>query len=284
MSKNTLPIVAAVPNYNMGDSLHALLPQLLAENYDHVYVLDDKSTDGSREAVEAFAPEVTFVAGQKNIGAGGNRNRILPSLKRDALIHFLDADVRVASQDIADAARESLSAEATGFVGGLVLDAAGVQTPWNYGPRQSLYSLLGSGVQLQVTSLQGAHPHLAERARKQLNGLLEDWPDTAAPQARRPVFWTSEANLAISSIVFARLGGFDKNLREHDIQDLAIRSQKLGLTNYFDPSLAVTHTDAQVRDYNRMREMRRAERYIARKHGLINWLLPGGHVKPRYNH
>lgn len=283
MSKEALPIVAAVPNYNMGDSLSVLLPQIIAENYDHAYVLDDKSRDGSREIAEQFYPEVTFVAGQRNVGAGGNRNRILPSLRQPSLIHFLDADVRLASENTAESVRKSLSDAATGFVGGLVLDQAGVQSPWNYGPRQSLYSFLGAGAQLAVASQQTSRPELARNVRQNLRFLLEDWPDTSELQTRRPVFWTSEANMAISSNVFARIGGFDKKLREHDIQDLAIRAQKLGLINYFDPAFAVTHTDLQVREYDRMREMRRAERYIARKHGLKDWLLPDGHLKPRYN-
>ena len=46
-----LPVVAAIPNYNMGEHLRRLLPQVLAQHYDAVFVLDDASTDESADVV-----------------------------------------------------------------------------------------------------------------------------------------------------------------------------------------------------------------------------------------
>ena len=73
-----LPVVAAIPNYNMGQQLAALLPELAQQDYADVFVLDDASTDGSREVVEGFnhGSGVHFVAGAENKGAGPTRGSV----------------------------------------------------------------------------------------------------------------------------------------------------------------------------------------------------------------
>lgn len=42
-----LQVVAVVPNYNTADNLANLLPKVLQQGYDRVFVLDDGSTDHS---------------------------------------------------------------------------------------------------------------------------------------------------------------------------------------------------------------------------------------------
>ncbi|HVV25975.1 MAG TPA: hypothetical protein VHC21_03010 [Candidatus Saccharimonadales bacterium] len=74
------------------------------------------------------------------------------------------------------------------------------------------------------------------------------------------------------SKVFEQVGGYDPKLRDHDIQDLAIRLHEAGKQGYFDPSISAIHTAVQVRHGNRNSSMAAAEFYIARKHGLLKWL------------
>jgi GT2 family glycosyltransferase len=86
--------------------------------------------------------------------------------------------------------------------------------------------------------------------------------------------------LLINSDVFTEVGGFNDTLREHEIQDLAIRLHDKGLSRWFDPSISVQHKNEQnVRDYNRQAAMFRAELRIARMQGIRNWLLPNGKFK-----
>jgi hypothetical protein len=40
-----LPVIAAIPNYNMGEHFRRLLTQLVNQDYDRIFVLDDASTD-----------------------------------------------------------------------------------------------------------------------------------------------------------------------------------------------------------------------------------------------
>ena len=60
-----IPVVAAIPNYNMGDNLRRLLPQILAQSYDRIFVLDDASTDHGVDVVGEFRKEVKLLRNPK---------------------------------------------------------------------------------------------------------------------------------------------------------------------------------------------------------------------------
>lgn len=274
------PVFAAIPNYNMAPQLAELLPRVCAQGYDEVFVLDDASTDDSRDVVAAYNTDIKFVAGDINVGAGGNRNRLIPHLGQRSLIHFIDADVRLETQNIPEVASDLMPSEPTGFVGGLVLNLDGRQNPWNYGPRIGLGGDVGGALQLYFAALAGRRPQAAATFRKRFHYLLQDWPNLLEDPAPRPVFWNAEANMLIQSDVFSGLGGFNPALRDHDVQDLAIRMEQKGLGRRFDPSIAVTHTAVDVRHTNRYLAMLKADVYLMRTYGLRDWLHyqhPGKH-------
>lgn len=120
-----LPVIAAIPNYNMADGLNRLLPTVVNQGYDKIFVLDDASNDNSREVVNSFRGRVQFVAGKSNLCSSGNRNRVLEVVRDNAIIHFLDADTEIASDNTPDKLRTIFLEPEIGFVGGLVLDASG---------------------------------------------------------------------------------------------------------------------------------------------------------------
>lgn len=277
-----LPVVAAIPNYNMGQQLATLLPELAQQDYADVFILDDASTDGSREVVEDFnhGSGVHFVAGAENKGAGPTRNLIIGALGYKAVIHFLDADITLKTERIPEVAQDIMPSKAVGFVGGLALTPEGTQSVWNYGPRQGLRGDMGAPIQMKIEPLVTTDPEKAKSIRQRFERLLVDWPNPFAEPTRRRVFWNIEQNLLMQSDVFAEVGGFNDTLREHEIQDLAIRLYDKGLARWFDPSIAVQHKNEQnVRDYNRQAAMFKAEVQIARMQGIRNWLLPNGKFK-----
>jgi GT2 family glycosyltransferase len=280
--KDRLPVVAAIPNYNMGEQLVALLPELAQQDYADVFVLDDDSTDGSREIVEGFnhGSGVHFVAGAENKGAGPTRNLVIGALGYKAIIHFLDADITLRTERIPEVVHDIMPSEPIGFVGGLALTPQGTQSVWNYGPRQGLRGDVGAPIQMKIETLVTSDPEKGEALRKRFERLLVDWPDPFSEPVRRQVFWNIEQNLLISSDVFAEVGGFNDTLREHEIQDLAIRLYNRGLSRWFDPSISVQHKNEQnVRDYNRQAAMFKAELRIARMQGIRTWFLPNGKFK-----
>jgi len=273
-----LPVVAAIPNYNMGQQLAGLLPILVEQNYSDVFVLDDASTDGSREVVEDLnrGSGIHFVTSSKNKGAGSARNLVIEALNYKAIIHFLDADVSPQTKHMPEIAHDIMPTEPVGFVGGIALTTEGIQSVWNYGPRQGIRADIGANIQAKIEPLITSKPDKAKAIRRRFSKLLEDWPDPLSEPVRKQVFWNIEANLLVQSNVFTEFNGFDEKLREHEIQDLAIRLHNSGLKSYFDPSISVLCKNEQnVREYNRLTAMFRAELYIARKHGLRNWLKSG---------
>lgn len=280
MSNNALPVVAAIPNYNMAASLRELLPQLAKQDYAGIYVLDDASTDGSREVVKSFDSNIQFVAGQENVGAGGNRNRILRALGFDAIIHFIDADMHLETEGVPELAQEIAGSDTVGFVGGLIKDLSGRQHPFNYGPRQCLWADIGANIQSYIYSKLDSDPAKAMEVRQRFQRFVADFPDLQAKPTPRQVFWNAEANLLIRSDVLKAVGGFDSVLRDHEIQDLAIRLSKMGIKRQFDPLLSAVHKEVLVRSGNRRWQMAQAELRIARKHGYRNWLLPNGRFEP----
>jgi len=274
MVNKSLPIVAAIPNYNMDSQLKMLLPEVLKQGYDRVYVLDDASTDASKATVEGFGKGVTFVEGKVNLGGGGNRNRILGELATTSIVHFLDADVTLESENMADTIRSMGIDTNVGFIGGLVLDESGVQSIWNYGPRQTLVSGLGAHLLWQL-GREETRDKAPQRAL--LNLLSPRFKNRPVPGhsdiEKRKIFWALESNLIIRSDTLEHLGGFDPSIREHDIQPLAFEAEKQGLYNLFDPSIVVTQHDVDVRDYNRDSEKIKAELYLTKKYGILRWLL-----------
>lgn len=278
---NKLPVVAAVPNYNMAEQLGELLPQLAQEDYADIFVLDDASTDGSREIVEELDLGVRFIPSEVNRGAGATRNQVLGELAgHEVLIHFIDADTDLLTSRVAEVARDVMPSFLVGFIGGLALNPDGTQNIWNYGPRQCLRSDIGAAIQSKLGDIASDDPERARALRERFGGFLSDWPDPFAEPTRRQIFWNIEQNLIISSHILADVGGFDPELREHEIQDLAIRLHQHRLPRYFDPAIAIQHKEVDVRNYNRQRVMLETELAIAKKHGIRNWILPDGQFKP----
>lgn len=267
MASETLPIVAAIPNYNMADSLNRLLGQVVEQGYDDVFVLDDASTDHSSGVAAAFDSEVHFVSDEKNVGPGANRNRILDALGQEAIIHFMDADVRLLTEDALAAIRATFGEHSdAGAIGGLIRLPDGEPWMFNYGPRYSLYSNIAGWAQSIVHDPAGPKPV------KKLVDRLSGWrhrgfPDISKEPEARQVFWVGEANFCILSRVFREVGGFDPALRYHETQDLGFKLHELGYETWFDPSFAVEHPVIELGDPHRQELHNKAHKQIIRKYG-----------------
>lgn len=269
MNRSLTPIIAAIPNYNMATGLKRLLPTLITQGYDAIYVLDDASTDDSIDVVAKY-PQVQWVANSRNTGASGARNLVFKEIPESSIIHFLDADVVPITKSMPSEIRKIVFHKNTGFVGGLVVDQTGTQTTWNYGPAQNLPTLVSTALYLLLTPLskttRGAWIHRLFPNRPQ--GIKDD--KSIHPQ------WVLEANMIIHSDVLKQFGAFDERLREHDIQPLAIKLDKAQYVNEFVSTITVCqYTDLHVRSYNRLLKLAWSEWYIAKHYrGFKQWLLP----------
>ena len=269
-----LPVVAAIPNYNMGAHLRSLLPQVLAQRYDAVFVLDDASTDDSADAVREFGAAVTFVRSPENRGAGANRNQIIDQVDDGVLIHFIDADMDLETPESASVARDLAARYAdrgVGMIGGLVPFADGHQEWCNYGAALSVWGNGTGTLQWSIDRLRD-RPRLAGALRCAVGPAMRSWPNTLEAPSPAPAYWVHEGNMLVYSTIFRSIGGFDPVLRSQEIQELSIRLEKRGVKRQFDPSIKVVHHHIDVRGKNRRTWENQATRYLIRKHGLYRFL------------
>lgn len=269
-----LPVVAAIPNYNMGDYLLKLLPRLLTQGYDRVYVLDDASTDHSVDVVAEFGSDVTLVRSGVNKGASANRNQIIDQVDNGVLIHFVDADMDLITSDTAAVAREVMarhSSRGVGAVGGLISRSDGTQLPHNFGPSFSFRAALTSWLPLLIDHYKDK-PRLAAGIRTVTSPVMKNWPYVVEPPFATPTYWFAEGNALIYSDVLRSVGGFDATMREHEVQDFAIRLERMGVKRYFDPSIEVVHHHVDVRGRSRPKKQLDAALHIIRKHGVRRFL------------
>jgi GT2 family glycosyltransferase len=269
-----LPVVAAIPNFNMAESLRRLIPQVLAQRYDGVYVLDDASTDHSVDVVKEYWGDVTMVLSSENRGAGANRNQIIDHVGDQAIIHFVDADMDLKTAETPSVARQVVDHYAergVGVVGGLVTLVDGRQEYCNYGAVFSLWGNLSSNLPRAIDRLR-AKPRLARALRTATSAASSRWPDVLETPAPAPAYWVHEGNMLVRADLFRSIGGYDSKLRHHEVQDLAIRLRKRGIKTQFDPSIHVVHQHIDVRGKSRNKWAREATRYLIRKHGLYRFL------------
>jgi GT2 family glycosyltransferase len=272
---NQQPVIAAIPNYNMADTLRNLLPQVLAQGYDGVFVLDDASTDHSVDVVREFGDDVTLVSSGENRGAGANRNQIIDRVGDDALIHFIDADMDLDTVDIAAVARgmaAHYADQGVGVIGGLVSRLDGSQEPHNYGPSFSLAAGLTSWLPLVIDRFRNEPRYAGALRRLGASPVMKRWPNVIATPVPTRTYWLHEGNMLIYARVLRSIGGYNQQIRNHEAQDFAIRLEKQGVNRQFDPSIRVIHHYVDVRGNNRSKEEFEAVLYIIRNHGFKRWL------------
>ena len=270
-----LPVVAAIPNYNMGGHLRRLLPQVLGQNYDAVFVLDDASTDHTVDVVREFGDDVKFVCSGENRGAGANRNQIIDHVADDVIIHFVDADMDLETSETPLIARtlvERYREQGVGAIGGLVSRNDGIQEPYNYGP---VFSLWGNTF---AASLPAIFDHLRNKPRlacalhRLVAPMMRGCPYVLEPPAPQAAYWLHEGNMLVNAKFFRLVGGYNPRLRSHEAQDLAIRLDRIGVKRQFDPSIKVTHHHIDVRGRDRSAWESAALRYLIREHGVYRFL------------
>jgi N-acetylglucosaminyl-diphospho-decaprenol L-rhamnosyltransferase len=269
-----LPVVAAIPNFNMADNLRRLLPQVLAQRYDSVVVLDDASTDHSVDVVGEYGDEVKLVRSPENRGAGANRNQIIDQAGDGAIIHFIDADMELKTAETPALAREVVDRYAdrgVGLIGGLVSRIDGGQEYCNYGAVFSLWGNFTSNVPRMIDRLR-EKPRLARAIQRAAGPTMRGWPNVLESPTPAPAYWVHEGNMLVYSSIFRSVGGYDPVLRHHEVQDLAIRLEKRGIKRQFDPSIRVVHHHIDVRGKSRNKWAHEATRYLVRKHGLYRFL------------
>ena len=208
-----LGISVVVASYNRCAGLEQLLRALAHQTYPssrfEVIVIDDGSTDGTRELLATIVvPYALRSLTQANRGPAAARN-LGVELARGRLILFLDDDVIPVPQLLADHDRAHGGASHRVVVGPMLPPPSSWKQPaWDRWD--------------------------AEQLRKQYQAML-----SSQYQCSQRQFFT--ANASVHSALLEAAGGFDDTFRRAEDVELAWRMSRRGAEFVFEPRAEVVH-------------------------------------------
>ena len=253
-----MQVHVAIPHYNAPRALKDLLAQLTEQDFDSITVLDDHSIDQQvlQDVAREF-PAVNFIFGEKNIGAGANRNRFL-DVHNTGIVWFIDCDMRVETENVADILRQKFAGENHLMLGSTILYANGQPMAWNYGHEMHPQR------DQQFTRATQAD----DRQMLQQRGWDYPWIWGQRVATDRQVDWVAEGSFALLIDDFMQVGGYDAAFRYHEGQDLAHRLREAGVKIMVTGDIVCTHLDIDVRGKARHREVERSAALFYRKHHI----------------
>ncbi len=240
--------IAAIPNYNSGDSLGNLVQSILKHGFDEIIVLDDASTDDSLKPVQKYQ-QVKIVRGETNLGPAGNRNRILANLRQNDIICFIDADMEVLSSGFRQKMKHIFEQETSvGILGGLIFNLNGDPMPFNYGYFSNGWrDAIGGTLERIAQFIPPLRTPLGFLARLFTYNLDIRY---AAPK-QASVDWVSEAFCIVRGNLFREVNGFNPSLQYHEGQDFAQKVYQSGYQVMFWPEIHAKHLEIQTRPHQR---------------------------------
>lgn len=258
-----MEVNVAIPNFNGKPYLKKLIPKLLTQGFDHIYVLDDASTDGSYKWLKV-QPDINTIKGNENLGPAGNRNRILPLLK-DGVILFLDADMELISDDIANKVKQHFTTFPNMAVLGALIYSDKDEPMWyNWGYESSPKQ---DGVAQALNTIALKHFH-NESVMETIREAAKGWVGHFEPIEDKEVDWVVEQFFAVRADIFQKMQGFDVNFRRfHEGPDYCKRVKTVGYEVHFVTDIELKHLDMNSGNgTERTQELRNSTRYWYKKH------------------
>lgn len=259
----SVPAIAAVPTFNMANSLKNLIPQLLKQGYDKIIILDDNSNDDTSNVVEAFDKNVQYERFDTNVGSAGNRNRIISVLRKDklpdeAIINFIDADI-VFEPDQPQAAKIAQSLikkyPKAGIVTVNILNNDGTRGAFNYGPAYTHKWLVSVFFLTRLEALVKKDPVKAQKYWDKHQFWFRGFPNPLDKPSAVKAGGVVECFTITKLGTYESLGGYDSKLRYLESCDFSRKLQLKGLESVYDPILTVRHTQVDVRGWRRYKDI-----------------------------
>ncbi len=255
--------IAAIPNYNHSRSLPALLDQLLKEDFDSIFVLDDASTDDSLDVLRPYGSKVKVIKGPYNVGPGGNRNRIIPHLKQGDIVMFVDADMQLLTAGIRPTIISLFDDNPdVAMFGGGIEDKKGYPMTYNYGLHQSQFRH-GIGLTIEKVTKFVHFKFFAQLIRPLALKFTYNVEILFFEPTERVVHGSvSEGHFYIRGDIFKKLNGFNENLRYHEGGEFAFRLRHDGHVIKFTPKIWVKHLEIHPRQKLRAQEAKKLDKII----------------------
>ena len=207
-----------IPNWNGRDLLAKYLPSIVealsGNPRNEILVVDNASTDGSAEFLQASFPQVRVLALDRNYGFGGGSNRGFAAASNDIVV-LLNSDMRVAP-DFLQPLLDGFSAR----------DVFAVSCQIFFSDPDKPREETG------LTECRWHHGMLRSRHRADVN-----------VQTLWPCFYGGGGSCAFDRRKFLELGGFDEILRPFYMEDsdIGLMAWRRGWRILYQPNSRVWH-------------------------------------------
>jgi GT2 family glycosyltransferase len=192
-----------------------------------IILVDNASSDGSRETLPKQFPVCQYIQNSKNIGFGAGNNRGIPAA-RGKYVFFLNSDTIVTKESLEKLLEFADHNPDAGIIGPKLLNKDGTL---QYSCRN--FPNLGVGF-FRNTPLGRLFPH----NRYTQDYLLSDWDH----QSVREVDWVSGAALLIRREALDKLKGFDEDFYMYcEDVDLCYRAREAGWKTVYFPDSIIYH-------------------------------------------
>ncbi|MHB8592930.1 MAG: glycosyltransferase family 2 protein, partial [Acidimicrobiales bacterium] len=258
------PPAVVVVNHDAGDALIACVASLRAEGVAEVVVVDNASTDGSVERLEAEDAGVHVIRAGANLGYGAGVNRGLADVEAQ-LVLVSNPDVAVHPGSLAVLARAIDGDPLLAIAGPCILEPDGRRYP----SARRFPSWVDAAGHALLGTLAPTNPFTKRYRMSDLD-----------PTVVTNVDWVSGACFLARRGVLDELGGFDEGyfMYAEDV-DLCWRAHRAGYTVAYVPTARVTHIQGlstRRRPYRMLlAHHRSAYRFASRTtRGWRRWTLP----------
>jgi N-acetylglucosaminyl-diphospho-decaprenol L-rhamnosyltransferase len=216
-----------IATWNAADVLDPCLASVAAQKVEggfETIVVDNASSDHTREVLAAHGDRIRVIANDHNARFAGANNQASAEARGDVLF-FLNSDTELLAPDVLERLAQSVESDGVGLVGPLLLNPDGSVQPSCAGhPTIGRSLLVASGL------------HRLAPGRLLARAAPEFWSHDHPIDTG----WLMGAAIATRADLFRELGGFWSTMYAED-QDFAYRVQKRGLRVRFEPSAKVMH-------------------------------------------